>query len=45
MLYGTTPGMASTFGNQAIQIVGQGGNYGLGQQGQERANQGIPGAI
>jgi hypothetical protein len=42
-LYGTTPGMSQMFGNQAINTVGQGGNYGLGVRGQDRADQGIPG--
>lgn len=29
-LYGATPGMANTFGNQALQAVGQQGQFGLG---------------
>jgi hypothetical protein len=29
-LYGTTPGMSNTFGNQATNIVGQGANQGIG---------------
>jgi hypothetical protein len=43
-LYGTTPGMSNMFGNQAIQTVGQGGNYGLGVRAQDRADQQAPGA-
>jgi len=42
-LYGTTPGMSEMFGNQAIQAVGQGGNYGLGVRSADRADQGMPG--
>jgi hypothetical protein len=42
-LYGTTPGMSEMFGNQAINIVGQGGNYGLGVRRQDYADQSQPG--
>lgn len=33
-LYGTNPGMSETFGNQAMGIVGQGGNFGNAMVGQ-----------
>lgn len=36
-LYGTNPGMAETFGNQAINLAGQGGTFGLGMLGQQNA--------
>jgi len=42
-LYGTTPGMSEMFGNQAINIVGQGGTYGLGARRQDFADQQQPG--
>jgi hypothetical protein len=42
-LYGTTPGMSNMFGNQAIQTVGQGANYGLGVRANDRADQNMPG--
>lgn len=39
-LYGTTPGMSGTFGNQLLNAVGQGGQMGLGYiQGQQGAGQ------
>ena len=43
-LYGTNPAMAATFGNQALQSVGQGSQFGLGLMGQENAAQQLPGA-
>lgn len=37
-LYGTTPGMSGTFGNQLLNAVGQGGQMGMGYiQGQNQA--------
>jgi hypothetical protein len=42
-LYGTTPGMSEMFGNQAINIVGQGGTYGLGARRQDYTDQTQPG--
>jgi hypothetical protein len=40
-LYGTSPGMAQTFGNQAIASTGQLGNYNIGLMGQyNNLNQG-----
>lgn len=42
-LYGTTPGMASTFGNQLLQGVGQGGNFGLGMYGNQIQASQLPG--
>jgi hypothetical protein len=42
-LYGTTPGMASTFGNQALNAVNAGGNFGLGLLGQDINSQQLPG--
>lgn len=42
-LYGTTPGMANTFGNQLLQGVGQGGNFGINLMGADQASQGLPG--
>ena len=42
-LYGTTPGMAETFGNQAMNMTGQGGTFGLGLLGREREGQSLPG--
>ncbi len=42
-LYGATPGMASTFGNQLLQGVGQGGDFGLGLLGRDISSQQLPG--
>jgi|GraSoiStandDraft_1057264.scaffolds.fasta_scaffold00114_6 hypothetical protein len=42
-LYGTTPGMASTFGNQAIDAVNSGGNFGSNLMQNERSAQDLPG--
>ena len=42
-LYGTTPGMANTFGNQLLQGVGQGGQMGLGYINAETGGQKLPG--
>jgi hypothetical protein len=42
-LYGTTPGMAQTFGNQLLQGVGQGGQFGLGLLQQDIDSQKLPG--
>lgn len=44
-LYGTTPGMASMFANQLNQSIGQGGEYGLGQQRADYSAQQLPGAF
>lgn len=44
MLYGTTPGMSETFGNQLLSGVGQGGNFGLGLMGRDIESQQLPGA-
>lgn len=43
-LYGTTPGMSQLFGNQLLQGVGQGGNFGLDLYGRDIASQQLPGA-
>jgi len=43
-LYGTSPGMAETFGNQLLQGVGQGGTYGLNMMGRRAEGQQLPGA-
>lgn len=43
LLYGTTPGMSATFGNQAINTVGQGGEFGLNLMGRETQAQQLPG--
>jgi hypothetical protein len=42
-LYGTTPGMSQTFGNQLLQGVGQGGTFGLNLMGRDIESQGLPG--
>ncbi len=42
-LYGTTPGMSATFGNQLLQGVGQGGQFGLGLMGRDIESQSLPG--
>jgi len=42
-LYGTTPGMSNAFGNQLLQGVGQGGNFGLGLINAENQSQQLPG--
>ncbi len=42
-LYGTTPGMSNTFGNQLLQGVGQGGNFTLGMLGAQNQNAQLPG--
>jgi hypothetical protein len=42
-LYGTTPGMSNTFGNQLLQGVGQGGQFGLGLIGADVESQKLPG--
>ena len=42
-LYGTTPGKSNMFGNQVTNIVGQGGNFGLGLMGREMEGQQQPG--
>ena len=42
-LYGTTPGMSSTFGNQLLQGVGQGGTFGLNLMGRDIESQNLPG--
>ena len=42
-LYGTTPGMSELFGNQLLQGVQQGGNFGLGMIDREMQMGGIPG--
>lgn len=42
-LYGTTPGMAQMFGNQLLQGVGQGGQFGLGLMSNEIQGQRLPG--
>jgi len=42
-LYGTTPGMSDTFGNQAINIVGQGGQHGLNMLGRQGEAAQMPG--
>ena len=43
-LYGTTPAMSETFGNQLLQGVGQGGNFGLGLMNAQNQGQQLPGA-
>lgn len=42
-LYGTTPGMSETFGNQLLQGVGQGGTFGLNLMGRENEGAQLPG--
>lgn len=42
-LYGTSPGMAEAFGQQAINLLGQGGDFGLGLMRNEIAGQQLPG--
>jgi hypothetical protein len=42
-VYGTTPGASQLFGNQAANIVGQGGTYGLDLMQEERMGQALPG--
>jgi hypothetical protein len=42
-LYGTTPGMAQTFGNQLLQGVGQGGQFGNQLYGNDIQSQRLPG--
>lgn len=42
-LYGTTPGMSQLFGNQALQAVGMGSQFGNNMVQNEIAAQGIPG--
>lgn len=42
-LYGTTPGMSQTFGNQLMAGVGQGGQFGLNMMGQQYQNAQLPG--
>lgn len=42
-LYGTSPGMASTFGNQALDAVNSGGNFGINLMGAENEGQRLPG--
>jgi hypothetical protein len=42
-LYGTTPGMAATFGNQLLAGVGQGGQFGLGLMDADTKSQMLPG--
>lgn len=42
-LYGTNPGMSETFGNQLLQGVGQGGNFGLGMMGRNIEGAQLPG--
>ncbi len=42
-LYGTTPAMAATFGNQLLAGVGQGGQYGIGFINAEGMGQQLPG--
>jgi hypothetical protein len=43
-LYGTTPGMSNTFGNQLLQGVNQAGSFGLGMTNAQVAGQSLPGA-
>lgn len=43
-MYGTTPGMSDMFGNQLINAVGQGGNFGLGLMNAQNQGQQLPGA-
>ena len=42
-LYGASPGMASTFGNQALDAVNSGGNFGINLMNAETAGQRLPG--
>jgi hypothetical protein len=42
-LYGATPGMASTFGNQALDAVNSGGNFGINLMNAENEGQKLPG--
>lgn len=43
LLYGTTPGQAELFGNQLLQGVGQGGNFGLSLMGRQIEGSQLPG--
>ena len=43
LLYGTNPAMTSTFGNQAINLAGQGGEFGLNLLGRTNEGQQLPG--
>lgn len=43
-LYGTTPGMSETFGNQLLSAVGQGGTFGQQMLQNQIAGQALPGA-
>ncbi len=43
LLYGANPGMAETFGNQAISLSGQGGSFGNQLYQNDIAAQGLPG--
>ncbi len=42
-LYGTNPGMSETFGNQLLNSIGQGGNFGLGALDAQYRNAQLPG--
>jgi hypothetical protein len=42
-LYGATPGMAGTFGNQALDAVNSGGNFGINLMQAENEGQRLPG--
>lgn len=44
-LYGTTPGMSNAFGNQLLQGVEQGGQFGLNLMGRDIQGQTLPGAF
>lgn len=44
LMYGTTPGMANTFGNQLNDAIGQSGNFGLGIIDRQTDAQKLPGA-
>jgi hypothetical protein len=44
-LYGTTPGMSATFGNQALGAVNAGGNFGNNLYGNDINSQRAPGAF
>jgi hypothetical protein len=44
-LYGTTPGMSATFGNQALSAVNSGGNFGIGMMNATNQAQNQPGAF
>lgn len=43
-MYGATPGMSNTFGNQLLQGVNQAGSFGLGMTNAQVAGQQLPGA-